>query len=239
MAVKFSKSVALKLPPIQNSTSAAQQGPGQNSEQGQQRIDQVSVQTIKPETFKICLTGTPGGAASLSSGHRSFPLREVTPGRYCGTHWLESAAFGGGAEQPVFFGELRSSFGDVARKDVTVPLSPQCKWDDLFTIMQSAARNEIRYACSISPADGPASGAAGNTCSAGGSCSVQRYEVYRAARQVGPYQKVAEVKRSVWTDPAPKSGAQPEEIQYQLVAITADGGRSKPVAPKVLPVQGN
>lgn len=212
LADKFAKTICLKIPQTNS-------GGNQPASAAEERISDVTVQTVRPDTYKICLTGTPGGTASINSGRRRFPLREASNGVYCGTHWLDSSSFGGGAEQPAFFGELRSSFGDVARRDVNIPLAPQCKWDDLFTLMQSNAGNEIKYAAA--------------------SCPVERFEVYRAPRAIGPYQKVAEVRRSNWIDRPAKSadakngGEQGGGVQYQLVAIGRDGSRSKPLTPKL------
>ena len=112
----------------------------------------------------ICLLGTPSLKGTVTILKVVSPLREVTPGRYCGTYRLE------GVESELKV-DLRSPFGAVDRRVLSIPNFDPCQ----IVTGISRISNNLVYTCD-------------NRCNKE-ACMPFESLVYTAQDEIGPYTK--------------------------------------------------
>jgi hypothetical protein len=203
LAEKFAKAIVSQIPSPQTGAS-----PSGSSEVAIERTD---VSERAPFLYQICASGTPKSLAFLSLGRSRSNLREQEPGRYCGVY-----RFSPRFSSPVV--ELRSPFGDIVRKTVSIESPASCDLTDKLELASEKGKPEITLRCGTEMA-------ARRSLTECLSCAIERFLVYRASTPLGPFEKVAELRMSPWIDRA----FQGERPLYQLIAVSPGGVKSAPI----------
>jgi hypothetical protein len=206
LAGRFAQSVVERLPAHQHET------PGAAAEGVELALTSASAQWDSPSSYSVCMQGTPHSFGYLLTGSTRTPLREVTPGKYCGRFSPLVAAPSGGVEAV----ELRTAFGNSLRRDIDLPVEPPC---ELSGRLVQSAGSTIEVLCSQIGTD-PSRASAG--CSDKVTrCSAERIVLYEAPTPSGPYTRVSEVRASSLTPP--KQGA-----TVAALAVSKGGVPSQP-----------
>lgn len=141
----------------------------------------------------VCLRGTPSSLASLVYRKTRSTLREVKPGEYCGVFHLADFP-----QPEALEVELRSPYGDAARRPLKATPRQLCVWSDDTQLTERANKVRIEARCGVLR-------------------QYRKVMVYRAPGQFGVFEKVGELTRGAWTGPS-VSGA-----VYAIVAVSPSG----------------
>lgn len=217
LADRFARTLALRIPPPEG---AGNEPP---SDAEKVEVGQVTAKELKPNVYQICADASARAQTSLVIHKLRIPLRQSAPGHFCGIVPL----YGSGGEESKIIVEARSAFGDATRREVPLILQPVCDLNGKIRVKGEPAKGyEVTVACHT------ASGGKGKAemieCEVPqGKCAPQKFLVYRAQAEVGPYEKVAEVRTVTWFDRMKGFTASP---RYYIVPVGADGRFSPTVA---------
>ncbi len=181
LAERFAKSVVEKLPPHQTGIRTTQ------SEGTEVGLTLATAQWSSPATYTVCASGTPHSFAYLLRGVSRTPLREVSPGKYCG----KFSALVTSPESGIEAIELRTAFGNSVRRDVDIPSDPPCKLtnrlvansDESVAVLCARIANDPAHEnIGCSPTLTP--------------CDAEKIVLFEAPAPSGPYRKISEVRAS-------------------------------------------
>lgn len=202
IADNFAKTIVEKLPPHSGSS-------GDSRAEGLEiALPSVSVQWSGKSSYSVCAQGTPHSFASIIVNEARSSLREVSPGKYCGS-FSSLVAPVGGTVQAV---ELRTAFGNSVRKDISIPVQPPCNLDNRLS---RPSQSQVSIACAKV-------GTSSSPCEAALSeCAAEKVLVYEAPQLSGPYRKLSE-------STTPTIDGVPANKTIAVVAVAKGGVASQP-----------
>lgn len=210
LADRFVKTLVEKVPAPKTAETESR------AESERVTINKVTATTGSNSQIHVCINSNPGLMASLLIDSNKANLREISSGQYCGNFWL--GALKPGSKLMV---EAKSAYGTTERRDVSFENSRICNLEGKVVVADSGSKKTISINCTKTPAGGPV---VGNCTQAIEECPKDnKIYVYRGPSEEGPFERVAEVRGSSWTD-MPKGQA-----FYHLVAKNALGLRAVPV----------
>lgn len=206
LAERFAKSVVEKFPPHQTETKATQ------SEGTEIAITSATARWSGPSTYTVCATGTPHSFGYLLRGPNRTPLREISPGKYCGTF----SALVTSPESGVEALELRTAFGNSVRQDINLPSDQPCH---LTNRLVANSDKSVSVLCSRVGND-PSNENVG--CSSTlNHCGAEKIVLFEAPAPSGPYRKMSEVRGSSLKPPT-------TDKTVAALAVGAGGISSQP-----------
>lgn len=212
LADKFAKTIALKLPRVEQSADESDAPP----------ITAVETRLVRSGLYEVCANGQESALVSLVMNRQRTNLRSVSPGRFCGIYRIEPTASGAGRLSI----EGRSPFGKVSRKEIALESPLRCDLGGKVELKRDRSRNVISVRC-VTLAGRTQT--AQSSCPADGAvCSAEKIVVYRSPSDQGPFTKVTELRDYRWSDPAAR-----ENVSYRVVAVDSRGVVSSPVTPAV------
>ena len=181
-------------------------------------ITQTEITPLGDSRYRICAKGNSGATANFVVDRIKTPLRERTPGEYCGAMLL------GNLVQPTSkVGiELRSAFGVPVQTALEPTPFLACMPKNIVSRVAGPSTQGLRIGC----ADG-LSAEDKNKCEAQlKSCATSQFLVYRSDTNAGPYARVGQVAQQAWSDSQGKKGS---GAVYAVVAVSKNGGSSIPL----------
>ncbi|MCB0321493.1 MAG: hypothetical protein KDD60_11255, partial [Bdellovibrionales bacterium] len=197
-------------------------------------IGQVNVRELQPRIYQVCGEGPPGVEAAIIFDRRSSPLRTVSLGQYCGIVRAPR-----GFQSAVL--EIRSPFGEVARKPAPIPPFPLCHADEVLDYsVDSGGELKLDYGCVLFQAAGgkylPSSSE--GSCEndeesiSEGICAVREISLFESSSaRDGTFQKVRTIRsptRRNLNEAANRFHLKPDR-KYRAVVFFRDGSATEPL----------
>lgn len=210
LAEKFAKSVVEALPRAQENTRALR------PEGAEVTLISTQSEWKTSNTLSVCARGTPHSFAYLYTAGVLSPLRESSPGEYCGLF----SAIAVSSEPQRHFIELRSAFGSSVRRDITLPVTPPCSLSNRLAYSPTGSFGRVSLSCASVGKDTSLLNS-GCTDSVP-QCSAEKIVVYASRSPGGAFSKITEISSS--TAPLPPIA----ENEVTVVAVTKEGIFSQP-----------
>lgn len=215
LSAKFAETMVAKIPKPKALAAAA--------DSVTVALNTVKTRKISPLFYEVCADATPNSLVSLIIDRARSTLREMSPGKYCGTFFLDNALLAA----PMHV-EARSPFGTTVRKDFSPGVSvAKCDLEGQVFLASAGDRKKIVVSCPETP-----NASDSNACDPSlSACPNYKFLIFKGPSALGPYQKVAETKAREWIDRTAKSG---DRTYYEVVAVSPTGAWSLPRKPKAL-----
>lgn len=210
LAEKFAKSVVETLPPAQPSSRTMK------PEGAEVTLLSTQSEWKTSDTLSVCAKGTPHSFAFLHTAGVLSPLRESSPGEYCGIFSTIALS----SQQQRNFIELRSAFGSSVRRDISLPVTPPCSLANRLSYSPTGTFGRVSLACASVGKD---TSLLNSGCTdATPQCSAEKLVVYASHSAAGAFSKITEINSS--------SAALPPiaENEVTVVAVTKGGIYSQP-----------
>jgi hypothetical protein len=210
LAEKFAKSVVETLPPAQTTARAMK------PEGAEVTLLSAQSEWKNSDALSVCAKGTPHSFAFLYTAGVLSPLRESSPGEYCGIFSTIALS----SQQQRTFIELRSAFGSSVRRDIALPVTPPCALANRLSYSPTGTFGRVSLACASVGKD---SSLLNSGCTdAIPQCSAEKLVVYASRSPAGAFSKITEINSS--------SAALPPiaENEVTVVAVTKGGIYSQP-----------
>jgi hypothetical protein len=210
LAEKFAKSVVETLPRGQTTARTMK------SEGAEVTLLSTQSEWRSPNSLSVCAKGTPHSFAFLQTAGVLSPLRESSPGEYCGLFSTIALS----SQQQRNFIELRSAFGSSVRRDITLPVTPPCSLTNRLSYSPTGSFGRVSISCASVGKD---TSVLNSGCTdAISQCSAEKLLVYASRSPSGAFSKVTEISSS--------SAALPPiaENEVAVVAVTKGGIYSQP-----------
>jgi hypothetical protein len=187
-------------------------------------INEIKVKELRPEIFQICADATPDSLVSVIVNRQSTNLRPVKEGNYCGTFLYNQIS----SNQDKVYVDARSPFGNSVRKEVEIAKEAEiCDLNDNVILSEKNGKPSIHIAC-VDLAAGK--GISSINCPTKVNvCPGNKFIVFKASSNLGPYEKIAEFQSTNWVDNNAKKGT---DFYYELVSVNKAGVWSLPVSVK-------
>lgn len=222
LSTRFAQSLVTSIPRSKDSSV--------NNDAVAVSISDVKIKQVKPEIFQVCAEATADSVVSVVVNKQSTNLRAVTPQNYCGTFLFNQASSENGAKVYV---DARSPFGNSVRKEIELANQVEvCNLNDNVLLSQQNGKPVIQIACVDVGGKTQVFASCENKISV---CPGNKFIVFRSNSDLGPFEKVAEIKSTSWVDNSAKKGS---ETYYELVSVNKSGVWSLPVAAKSVVKEG-
>ena len=187
-------------------------------------IVDVKVKEVRPQIFEVCAEATPNSIVSLIVNRQRSNLREIKEAQYCGTYFLDPSL----QNSSTLKVEARSAFGTAVQKEFpSGTSSTTCRLEDNVFVKNVNGKSRLEVSCT-DLGDGK-SPIIGDCKEAVVKCPDYKFIVFKAPTAIGPFERIAEVRSTSWTDSKAKTAA---STTYELVPVNKAGVWSLPVTAK-------
>ena len=215
LADKFTRSVVAKLPEATGELTDKERNPVV--------IGNVDLKTLRPDVYQVCADATPASQTAVIINRYRSNLREVSSGKYCGIYRLDAAL---GAPNNLLV-ESRSPFGVATRREVFLESDPLCSLDGKLRFDKKPDSVALSISCEAPKDNGGAGKAIRCVNEKGQLCTAAKFYVYRSNAEVGPFEKIAELRNTSWSE-ALKPDRKQDQAFYQVVAVGDGNSFSSP-----------